>query len=65
MYELQKLIRDVGRRPDARAADLKDSAAFADTGTLTQKERVPLLARGNVAAAWATGIGIPRFDLDA
>ncbi len=44
LYELQKLIRDVNRRPEARAAYLKDSAAFADGYALTADERAPLLA---------------------
>ena len=43
LYALQKLIRDVNRRPESREAWFKDRQTFAAGYDLSQDERTALL----------------------
>ena len=43
LYALQKLIRDVNRRPESREAWFKDRNAFAGGYDLSEDERTALL----------------------
>ena len=43
LYALQKLIRDVNRKPDCRSRYFESPAKFADAYELTSEERQALL----------------------
>jgi hypothetical protein len=55
LYALQKLIRDVNRKPDRRAAFFSDPSAFAGDYDLDDTERSALLAK-DVGALYSLGV---------
>jgi hypothetical protein len=55
IYALQKLIRDVNRKPDCRTAFFDDAAQFAAGYELLPEEREALLAR-DVSRLYALGV---------
>ena len=55
LYGLQKLIRDVNRKPDCRAAYMAAPDEFAAAYELTPRERDALL-RLDVGALYAMGV---------
>jgi hypothetical protein len=55
LYGLQKLIRDVNRKPDRRAAYMAAPEAFADGYDLTAPER-DALVRLDIGALYAMGV---------
>jgi hypothetical protein len=55
LYTLQKLIRDVNRRPQCRDAYFRSPATFADGYDLAERERDALLTL-DVATLYAMGV---------
>ncbi|HEY6254382.1 MAG TPA: hypothetical protein VIY51_01170 [Xanthobacteraceae bacterium] len=55
VYALQKLIRDVNRKPDCRDAYFQSAAEFAASYDLTADERAALLGM-NIRALYAMGV---------
>ena len=55
LYGLQKLIRDVNRKPDRRTAYMAAPEAFADGYDLTAPER-DALVRLDIGALYAMGV---------
>jgi hypothetical protein len=55
LYTLQKLIRDVNRKPPCREAFFKDATAFAAGYDLTDEERTALLAK-DIGALYGLGV---------
>ena len=55
VYVLQKLIRDVNRKPDCREAYFQSPAKFAESYDLTTTERDALL-RFDVRALYEMGV---------
>ena len=55
LYTLQKLIRDVNRRPQCREAYFQSPATFADGYDLAERERAALLTL-DVATLYAMGV---------
>ena len=55
VYALQKLIRDVNRKPACRDAYFHDPAAFAAGYELTESERAALV-KLDVGALYAMGV---------
>ena len=55
LYALQKLIRDVNRKPACRAAFFQSAEAFADGYELVQPEREALIKR-DVRTLYAMGV---------
>jgi hypothetical protein len=55
VYALQKLIRDVNRKPECREAFFAGPAAFADKYELTESERDALLTL-DVQRLYALGV---------
>ena len=56
VYTLQKLLRDVNRIPERRAAYFRSSAEFSETYDLTGRQAVK---------PWATGVGLMSFGAAA
>jgi hypothetical protein len=55
LYGLQKLIRDVNRKPACRDAYFASAASFAQTYDLTEGERAALIDM-NVGQLYAMGV---------
>jgi Aromatic-ring-opening dioxygenase LigAB, LigA subunit len=55
LYALQKLIRDVNRKPDCREAYFQSAETFAAGYDLTAEERAALVGM-NVEALYAMGV---------
>jgi hypothetical protein len=55
LYALQKLIRDVNRKPACRDAYFQSAEKFAETYDLGDDERVALVSM-NVGALYAMGV---------
>jgi hypothetical protein len=55
LYALQKLIRDVNRKPACREAYFKSAATFADGYDLTEDERSALIDM-DIGALYAMGV---------
>jgi Aromatic-ring-opening dioxygenase LigAB, LigA subunit len=55
VYALQKLIRDVNRRPDRREAYFQSPATFAEGYDLAERERDALL-RLDMGALYGMGV---------
>jgi hypothetical protein len=55
LYALQKLIRDVNRRPACRDAFFQSAEKFAEGYDLTPDERTALAGR-NIRALYAMGV---------
>jgi hypothetical protein len=55
LYALQKLIRDVNRRPPCRDAFFRSPVKFAEDYELTEAERVALL-KFDVGSLYAMGV---------
>ena len=55
LYALQKLIRDVNRRPQCREAYFRSPAAFVDGYDLAERERDALLEL-DVGALYGMGV---------
>ena len=55
LYTLQKLIRDVNRKPNCREAFFKSPETFADGYELAEDEKRALVAR-DITALYAMGV---------
>jgi Aromatic-ring-opening dioxygenase LigAB, LigA subunit len=55
LYELQKLIRDVNRKPSARKAYFDAPAQFVDSYALTEQERAAVLGL-DIGELYAQGV---------
>ena len=55
LYTLQKLIRDVNRKPQCREAYFRSGSTFADGFDLAERERAALL-KPDVGALYAMGV---------
>jgi hypothetical protein len=55
LYALQKLIRDVNRKPNCREAFFKSPETFADGYELAEDEKRALVAR-DITALYAMGV---------
>ena len=55
LYALQKLIRDVNRKPACREAYFASAAAFAQSYDLTEDERAALIGK-DVGRLYAMGV---------
>jgi hypothetical protein len=55
LYALQKLIRDVNRKPACREAFFQSPETFAATYELAEPERAALVAR-DITALYAMGV---------
>ena len=65
IYALQKLIRDVNRKPDCRTAFFADAPAFSAGYELTDEERQALVARdiGRLYGMGVHGLLLRPFTL--